>query len=131
MRLGRRVTVLVGCACVLAGCGSSPRQEVEAKVQQFAHATASKDYRALCNEVLAPAVVAHLTAAGLNCRQAMKIFTSSVQNPTISIKHVTVDGATAFAVVVARASNQRPSRQSIRLIQTKHGWRLDSLASAR
>ena len=45
---------LVGCALALAGCGTSPRQQVEAKVQQFAHATASKDYAALCDDVLAP-----------------------------------------------------------------------------
>ena len=81
---------LVGCALALAGCGTSPRQQVEAKVQQFAHATASKDYAALCDDVLAPALVAHLKAAGLSCRQAMKIFVSSVQNPTIRISRVSV-----------------------------------------
>lgn len=122
---------LVGCALALAGCGTSPRQQVEAKVQQFAHATASKDYAALCDDVLAPALVAHLKAAGLSCRQAMKIFVSSVQNPTIRISRVSVNGSTAFAVVVAKAANQRPSRQSIHLIKTDHGWRLDSLASPR
>lgn len=115
----------------LAACGTDPRQEVEAKVQQFAHATASKNYAALCNEVLAPSLVAHLTAAGLSCRQAMTIFTSSVHNPTISISHVTVNGATAAALVLAKATGQRPARESIALIKTKHGWRLDSLASAR
>ncbi len=110
MRLARGI-VLLGAAYALAGCGSSPRQQVEAKVQQFAHATASHNYAMLCNDVLAPRLVAHLTAAGISCRQAMRIFTSSVQNPTISISKVTVRGSTATAVVLA-ARPVRPRRSS-------------------
>jgi len=34
---------------------------VQAKVEQFAHATASKDYATLCTQVLAPALVTRLT----------------------------------------------------------------------
>ncbi len=123
--------VLVGGACVLAGCGASQGQEVEAKVQQFAHATASHDYATLCNDVLAPSLIAHLTAAGLTCRQAMKIFTSSVHNPTLTVSKVSVDGVTASATVRAQATGQTASVQSITLVRTDHGWRLASLASAR
>jgi hypothetical protein len=132
MRCARRgVIVLVGCALTVAGCGTSASQEIEAKVQQFAHATASRDYAMLCNDVLAPELVAHLTAAGLSCERAMKIFTQSVHNPTISVSKVTVNGSTASAVVLATATGQQSSRESIQLIKTSNGWRLDSLASAR
>ena len=130
-RVGRGVIVLIGCALVLAGCGVSAHQQVEAKVQQFAHATANRDYATLCNEVLAPALVAHLTAAGISCKQAMKIFTESVKNPTISVSKVTVNGSRASAVVLAKATGQPSSREAIQLIKTSKGWRLDSLASAR
>lgn len=118
-------------ALALAGCGASPHQEVEAKVQQFAHATAARDYATLCDEVLAPSLVTHLTAAGLSCHQAMKLFVSSVANPTISVSRVSVDGDTASAVVLARASGQPSSREQIELVRTAHGWRLASLASPR
>ena len=128
MRLARGI-VLLGAAYALTGCGSSPRQQVEAKLQQFAHATASHDYAALCNDVLAPRLVAHLTAAGISCRQAMRIFASSVQNPTISISKVTVRGSTATAVVLAAATGQTAAIESVQLINTPHGWRLVSLAS--
>ena len=128
MRLARGI-VLLGAAYALTGCGSSPRQQVEAKLQQFAHATASHDYAALCNDVLAPRLVAHLTAAGISCRQAMRIFASSVQNPTISISKVTVRGSTATAVVLAAATGQTAAIESVQLINTPHGWRLISLAS--
>jgi ketosteroid isomerase-like protein len=130
-RLGRGVIVLIGCALVLAGCGVSAKQQVEAKVQEFAHATANRDYATLCNEVLAPALVAHLTAAGISCKQAMKVFTQSVKNPTISVSKVTVNGSSASAVVLAKATGQPSSREAIQLIKTSKGWRLDSLASAR
>ncbi len=46
------------------GCGVSAHEQVQAKVQQFAHATASRDYTTLCHQVLAPALVERLTAAG-------------------------------------------------------------------
>jgi hypothetical protein len=119
----------VGSSLALAGCGASPREEVQAKVEQFAHATAAKDYASLCSQVLAPALAAHLTAAGLSCDQAMRIFVDSVQNPTLSVSRVTVKGANASAIVLAGASGQRPALETIELIHTQHGWRLDSLAS--
>jgi hypothetical protein len=129
--VARGVVVLVGGALALAGCGASEGQQVQAKLQQFAHATAGHDYTTLCQEVLAPDLVAHLTAAGISCRQAMKIFTQSVRDPTITVSKVTVKGSSASAAVVAKATGQKPSRESIRLIKTAKGWRLESLASAR
>jgi hypothetical protein len=131
MRLAGAVVGLVLCASALAGCGSSPREQVEAKVQQFAHATAHNEYATLCDQVLAPSLVARLTDAGVSCKQAMRIFTASVKNPTITVSRVTVKGETAFAAVVAGATGQPSSRETIRLVKTKHGWRLLSLASAR
>jgi hypothetical protein len=128
MRLARGI-VLLGSAYALTGCGVSTREEVQAKVEQFAHATADKDYATLCTQVLAPALVTRLTDAGVSCQQAMKIFTSSVQNPTLTVSKVTVKGSTASAVVLAGATGQTPSLESIQLLLTKHGWRLASLAS--
>lgn len=128
MRLHRGVA-LICSAYVLAGCGASAKEEVQAKVQQFAHATAAKDVHALCTEVLAPSLVSRLTAAGISCAQAMKIFVDSVANPTISVSKVIVSGNHASAVVLAGATGQTPSLQRIQLIQTQNGWRLASLAS--
>jgi hypothetical protein len=130
MRPARGI-VLLGSALALAGCGASAREEVQAKVEQFAHATAAGDYHTLCTQVLAPDLVAHLTAAGLSCDRAMKIFVQSVQNPTVSVSKVTVNGARASAIVLATATGQSASLESIQLIRTKHGWRLDSLAAPR
>jgi hypothetical protein len=128
MRRSRGFALLCS-AYVLAGCGASARDEVQAKVEQFAHATASKDYRTLCARVLAPALVSRLTAAGISCDQAMKIFVNSVSNPTISVSKITVSGNHASAIVLAGATGQPAALERIELIQTQNGWRLASLAS--
>jgi hypothetical protein len=126
-----RAIVLLGAAYVLVGCGSSPRELVQAKVEQFAHATAKRDYATLCDQVLAPDLIRHLTDAGLTCAQAMKVFAQSVQNPSLSVSKITVRGKTASATVLASATGQQGAVESIQLVNTKHGWRLESLASPR
>ncbi len=128
MRRSRGVALLCS-AYVVVGCGVSAKDEVQAKVQQFAHATAGKDVHTLCTQVLAPALVSRLTAAGITCDQAMKIFVDSVTNPTISVSKITVHGQQASAVVLANATGQTATVQRIQLIQTHNGWRLASLAA--
>jgi hypothetical protein len=129
MRLYRGLLLLCS-AYALSGCGVSERAQVQAKVQQFAHATASRDGRTLCRQVLAPTLVSRLTAAGLTCDQAMKIFVDSVSNPSITVSKITVHGSKASAVVLAGATGQTAALETIELIQTQNGWRLASLASA-
>jgi hypothetical protein len=130
MRLARGFSLMC-VAYVVAGCGASASQQVQAKVEQFAHATAKRDYHQLCTQVLAPNLISHLAAAGLSCDQAMKAFVSSVQDPTISVSKVSVHGNSASAVVLAAASGQTAAIESIQLVQTSDGWRLASLAAPR
>jgi len=130
MRPGHAVAVL-GAAYALSGCGASASDQVQAKLQQFAHAVAKRDTATLCQQVLAPDLVGHLNAAGLSCQQAMRTFVNSVSNPTLSVSKVHVKGSSASAVVLAQAKGQPASLQSVRLTNTKNGWRLISLASPR
>ena len=102
---------------------------MQAKVEQFARATAGKQVRTLCTQVLAPELVSRLTAAGISCDQAMRIFVSSVSHPTLTVSKITVHGNRATAVVTAGATGQPSAVQRIELIQTANGWRLASLAS--
>ncbi len=109
----------------------SPIDQVRAKVRQFATATDTRNPQVLCDQVLAPALVNRLTAAGLSCLQAMKVFVSSVSHPTLSVSKVTVSGATASAVVLAAATGQAAALESVQLVRTARGWRLVSLAAPR
>lgn len=128
---GRAVGAVLAAALVLAGCGASARQEVQAKVQEFAHDTAAHDYAGLCRDILAPSLVDRLEAAGLSCVQAMRVFATSVQDPSISVGKVEVTGHTASVVVLATAAGQPAALESVQLLDTANGWRLVSLASPR
>jgi hypothetical protein len=130
MRPGRAVALL-GVAYALTGCGASASDQVQAKLQQFAHAVASRDTGTLCSQVLASDLVGHLNAAGLSCQQAMRMFVNSVTDPSLSVSKVHVKGSSASAVVLARAKGQEASLESVQLSNTKGGWRLTSLASPR
>ncbi len=129
MRPVRTILLLLVGAYALAGCGASAHDQVQAKVQQFARATAAGDYQTLCQQVLAPSLVQRLGAANLSCPQAMRVFVSSVKNPTLSVAKITVSGQRASAVVLATATGQHASLNTIELVNTKGGWRLASLAS--
>jgi hypothetical protein len=130
MRRARPI-VLLGAAYALAGCGASASDQVQAKLQQFAHAVAGRDAGTLCHRVLAPGLVAHLTAAGLTCDRAMETFFDSVTDPTMSVSKVHVTGASATAVVLTGARGQPAALEGVQLSDTQGGWRLTSLVSAR
>ena len=122
---------LLGVAYALSGCGASSSDQVQAKLEQFAHAVAKRDTATLCSQVLAPELVGHLSAAGLSCRQAMTTFVQSVSDPSLSVSKVQVKGGKASAMVLARAKGQPSSLEAVQLTNTKDGWRLTSLASPR
>ncbi|MGI8715545.1 MAG: hypothetical protein ACR2NR_20670 [Solirubrobacteraceae bacterium] len=126
-----RAIALLGVAYASVGCGSSPTAAVDAKVKQYARAVADRNPAMLCQQVLAPALVEHLTAAGISCQQAMKTFVVSVEDPTISIGKVRVSGGSASATVLTSARGQQASVGTLELIRTRAGWRLQSLVSPR
>ncbi len=116
-------------ACAVAGCGASAKSEVRAKVQQFASATARKDYGTICHDVLAPALVAHLTRNHIPCQQAMELALGSVQHPTLSIGPITVKGKNASVYTLTVAQGQQASLDILQLTETSDGWRISSLHS--
>jgi hypothetical protein len=121
--------IVASCAGVLAGCGTSNADQVKAKVDQFVTAAASRKYTTICQDVLAPSLVARLEEAGVTCPQAMQIAFGTVKDPTISIGKVTVSGSRASVLTLSAAKNQDASLEAIDLIKTSKGWRLASLAS--
>jgi hypothetical protein len=128
MRVGAAI-VLMLTACALGGCGSSPREQVKAKVQQFGAAAAHKDYGTICDQVLAPTLVAHLTANHISCERALQAALGSVRRPTLSIGPITVKGRTASVYTLTVAQGQQASLDVVQLIKTSGGWRISSLHS--
>ena len=69
---------------VLAGCGDrgpTPEQQVRTTVSEFGRATAAKDYKALCDGILAPKLVEDVTSVGLSCEAALKRGLGNGQGP--------------------------------------------------
>lgn len=126
---GRTALVIAVVGVAVAGCGTSPTQAVRDKVQQFAQAARRHDYRMICSEVLAPALVAHLTANQISCEHAMEIGLGGVQDPTVSIGKVTVTGGSASVVALTVARDQQGAIDTFELTHTSDGWRISSLTA--
>lgn len=121
--------MLLVSAWALGGCGASDHDQVKATVDQFATATAAKDYRTICDQVLAPSLIERLTVSGITCNQAMQIFVNSVRNPSLSIGRITVDGPKASVIALTGARGQEGSLDAVQLTKTDNGWRISSLAA--
>jgi hypothetical protein len=126
---GATIAWIACAACLLGGCGKSDSDQVRAKVDQFLKATASKDYATMCNQVLAPALLAHLSAGGIKCEQAMQIALGGVQSPSLSIGRIDIHGSKASVITLTAAAGQQASLDAIELTKTGSGWRVESLGT--
>jgi hypothetical protein len=113
-----------------AGCGESgPSDETQIRtaLAEFQRATAAKDYTALCERVLAPALIDTVEQIGLPCETALEKGFEDVRNPRISVGAVSVAGDAATAQVRSSAAGQQPSEDTVRLVRVGDGWRVASL----
>jgi hypothetical protein len=122
----RLLVVALLTSLALGGCGTSARDAVKAKVEQYAQATRDHDYRTICTQVLAPAIVQRLNGYGVGCEQAMAIAYNSVKDATLGVGKITVHGKSASVVVLSLAANQPSTLATILLVDTPHGWRISS-----
>jgi hypothetical protein len=125
----RTLGVVLLTAGVLSGCGTSARDAVKAKVEQYGRATRDHDYKTLCTQVLAPSLVARLTSFGLSCERAMTIAYGPVKDATLGVGKVTVNGTSASVIVLSLAANQPSSLGTVQLVKTAQGWRIISESS--
>jgi hypothetical protein len=123
--------VLIAVAFVVSGCGASVKDQVKQKVEQYVHAEGTGDSKTLCEQVLAPSLLARLSGAGLSCRQAMKIHLTSVHDPFLSIGRITINGNSATVLALTGARCQLAGVYAINLIDTSGGWRIQSTSADR
>jgi hypothetical protein len=121
--------MVLASAAVLAGCGASAKDEVREKVEQYVHAEATGDAKTLCEQVLAPSLLARLAGAGLKCEQAMQIHLKSVHDPFLSIGRVTVNGKNASVLALTGARCEQAGIYAINLVNTSGGWRILSTSA--
>ena len=130
LRLVRRPLVALGAAALaLSGCGGGPpdTDQVRSAVIAFSRATAGKDYRRLCDDLLAPKLVEDVKAAGLSCEAALERGLGAVKDPKLTIGRIAVDGDTARVQVRTSARGQAPSQDTLKLTKVGGRWRIASL----
>jgi hypothetical protein len=124
-----RATFVAGVAAVLTGCGATSGNQVRQKIEQYVHAEATGDAKTLCDQVLAPTLLARLAGAGLSCEKAMKIHLTSVHDPFLSIGRVTIHGKNAQVIALTGAHCQQAGIYQINLVSTSNGWRIASTSA--
>jgi hypothetical protein len=132
----RRYALALGAGLALAACGESgpsDEEQVRATVLAFGRAAAARDYRTLCDHLLATTLVERLQRIGLQCEVALEQGLGEVRDPRLAIGRVTVDGDRARAEVRSSARGEEPSRDVIGLVRASEDapWRVTSLADAR
>ena len=102
---------------------------MQAKVEQFAKATTGKDYKTICDQVLAPTLLERLAGGGVPCERAMQVGLGAVRSPTLSIGRITISGNAATVITLTAARGQHASLDAIQLVKTSGGWRISSLGA--
>jgi Putative lumazine-binding len=127
-----RPLLLVIAACALAGCGGggpSDEEQIRSTLAEFQRATVARDYQALCDRILAPALVQQVTSIGLPCETALKQGLGSVRDPRLTIGRVQVDGETASVEVRTSAAGEKPSKDTLKLVNVDGTWKISSLGT--
>jgi ketosteroid isomerase-like protein len=118
------IWLLAGCG----GAGASDEQQVRATLDDFRRATSARDYKALCERILAPALVRTAEQVGLTCETALAKGFEDVENPQLSVGQVTIGNGKATAQVRSSAAGEVPSEDTVELVEVAGRWRISRLA---
>ena len=122
--------MLLLATALAAGCGGeSEEEQVRSTLDTFAAATAKKDYDAICDDVFSKRLVEEVRRT-LPCEIALKNSDlGAAKQPKLEVTRVRVNGERATADVKSSAANQRPSQDTVELVQEDGEWRIISLSS--
>jgi hypothetical protein len=135
----RRTTLaLIGSLLALAGCGADTEDgdtgpdattQVRATVAKFGVATRTHDWQAICDDLLAEALVAKIEDVGLPCETAIEKGLGEVKDPTLQITDVSLAGGRALVSIHTTAAGQPASDDALQLVKENGEWRIAALAA--
>jgi hypothetical protein len=117
---------------ILAGCGEqgpTPEEQVRSTVSEFGRATAAKDYRALCDRILAPSLIEEVESIGLPCEAALRQGLGDVEDPRLTIGRIEIRDDEASAEIRTSAAGEEPSQDTLRLVNLDGVWKISSLGT--
>jgi hypothetical protein len=129
------IASLVVATLAVAGCGgdkpgpADSEAQVKAAVQRFGAASARKDYRLICDQLIAKTLSDNVEQLGLPCEVAFKRGLEAVRGAKLRVDAVRVTGKTAFAQVHTTATGQPPSDDTLKLVRAGETWRIVSLSA--
>jgi hypothetical protein len=115
--------------CLGTGGGAQPAsgapRAIAATVQRFERATAERDFATICGDLLTAS--ARRRAGGPDCVRLTRSAAAAVERPSIELKSIALDGATARVTVLTRAAGQAEVSDRLVLRRQDGRWRVDSL----
>jgi hypothetical protein len=98
-----------------------------ASVERFAAAVEDRDYRTICDALLASELREKLQAVDLPCDRAMRLGFGEVRSPRLTVENVVVVDDRARAAVRTDAAGQQPSADVLSLVKQSGDWRISAL----
>jgi hypothetical protein len=121
-------------AAFLTGClgagdeaepASAAPRAIAATVERLERATAGRDYATICGDLLTAS--ARRRAGGPDCVRLTRSAAAGVERPSIQLKAIDLDGATARVQVLTRSAGQAEVSDELVLRRERGRWRVDSL----
>jgi hypothetical protein len=128
----RPVRYLALALLILVGCGEqgpTPEEQVRSTVAEFGRASAAKDYRTLCDRLLAPTLVEEVESIGLPCERALQRGLEDVEDPRLTIGEINVREDEATAEIRTSAAGEEPSQDTLELVNVNGAWKISSLGT--
>jgi hypothetical protein len=134
---GRLAIVSLGIATVLAGCGetktstssfSGEQHAVATRIASFQKHVSEGSQKKICGEDLASALVTSIgkSANGKSCPEVLKEQLKDVEDPSLTIKSIRVNGKNAVATVkTTHLGKTRPS--TLTLVKEGEDWRISGV----
>jgi Putative lumazine-binding len=131
---GRLLIASLASAAALSGCGETvatnnfqgEQHEVASRISSFQKHVQEASQKELCAKDLAATLIARLRTSGKGCTEVLKEQLKNVEDPSLSIKTVTVHGKTASATVKSvRYGKTVP--ETLTLVKEGNGWKISGI----
>jgi hypothetical protein len=126
---------VLAAAGLATGCGSTgsnssndfdaTKQPVAQTVEDLESAARKSDEAKICNDLLAPQLIATIRSSGQSCPQAVSHALDDADTFDLTVKSVTVSGNTATAVV--QSKRKKPAQDTFKLVKVGGRWKIASL----
>ncbi len=137
----RIVALLVALPLALSACGQSSKDSagdfqgeqkaVAQTVEDLQKAASKSDEGKICDDLLAPALIARIkTASKTTCQSALNDALTDSDSFELQVKKVAIDGTTATAIVESDATGSTKRRDTLQLTKVGNSWKIATLGSA-